>query len=116
MNPLTRPVRLKHPMPESAGPFSHDVDPGDSDSLRRLREIIDLELGWASPEDEEAGDYEGRLRQVALELARLRARDSSMRDWLRTLLDRVDALLNGCTPEDFNEAARVTREAEERRG
>jgi hypothetical protein len=98
------------------GPFAGDTDPEDSDRLRRLREIIDTEIGWANQADEEAGDYEARLHEVALELKRLAARDRSMREWLRTLLVKVDALLNGPTPTDFDAAARAAREAEERRG
>jgi hypothetical protein len=95
VKPRTRPVRLKYPMPANAGPFAGDTDPEDSERLRRLREIIDTEIGWANQADEEAGDYEARLHEVALELKRLRARDLSMREWLRTLLVKVDALLNG---------------------
>jgi len=67
----TRPVNLKIPMPPGAGPFGEgpDVDPADSEALSRLRSIIDQEIGWSSFEDEEAGDYEVRLREVAKALA-----------------------------------------------
>jgi len=66
----TRPVKLKIPLPPGAGPFGEgfDVDPADSEALCRLRQIIDQEIGWASLEDEEAGDYESRLHQVATQL------------------------------------------------
>ena len=66
----TREVNLKHPLPPGAGPFGEgpDTDPGDSEALMRLRNIIDDEIGWASPAEEEAGDYEGRLRQLARQL------------------------------------------------
>lgn len=80
--PVTRPVRLKYPLPAGAGPFDADIDPKDSESLRRLREIIDSELGWATSEDEERGDYEARLREVAEELRALRRRDALMRKQL----------------------------------
>jgi hypothetical protein len=64
-------VKLKIPLPPRAGPFGDgpDVDPGDSEALCRLRQIIDREIGWASLEAEEAGDYEARLRQIAHTLA-----------------------------------------------
>lgn len=89
--PPTREVRLKYPMPAGAGPFGSDVDPKDSESLRRLREIIDSEIGWASPEDEEAGDYEIRLKQVARELGALR----DVRKRLAALLEKVDHAIAG---------------------
>lgn len=114
MKPRTRAVRLKHPMPAGAGPFDHDVDPKDSDSLRRLRQIIDTELGWASTEDEEAGDYEARLREVAAELRRLRPL-GGIRARLRTALSKVDALLTGGTPTDFDDAAKRAAEQERTR-
>lgn len=70
----TRPVNLKIPLPPGAGPFGEgpDVDPGDSVALSRLRSIIDREIGWASREDEEDGDYEARLMDVAVILRQLR--------------------------------------------
>lgn len=54
--------------------------------------------------------------ELLTEIGRLRSRDRSMREWLRTLLAKVDALLNGPTPTDFDAAARLAREREERRG
>jgi len=102
-------------MPDNAGPFGGDVDPADSDSLRRLREIIDTEIGWNSEDDEEGGDYERRLRDVAAELRRLRGLPS-VRERLRAAVDRLDALINGPAPVDFDAAATRARETEERRG
>jgi hypothetical protein len=115
LRPDARNFEHGGPLPAAAGPFGPDVDPGDSERLQRLREIIDTEIGWANQADEEGGDYERRLHEVALELKRLTARDLSMRDWLRTLLAKVDALLNGPAVVDFDEAAKRAREAEERR-
>ena len=65
-----RPVRLRIPQGDGAGPFGADVAPEDSARLAELREIIDTEIGWASEEDEEAGDYAARLREVAALLKR----------------------------------------------
>jgi hypothetical protein len=55
------------------------------------------------------------FEELLTEIDRLRARDHSMREWLRTLLAKVDALLNGPAVVDFDEAAKRAREAEERR-
>lgn len=67
----TRSVNLKSPLPPGTGPFWDDVDPEDSERLRRLRNIIDEEIGWSSKADEEGGDYESRLREVGLLLTKL---------------------------------------------
>lgn len=40
------------------------VDPRDSASLYELRQIIDEEAGWDNEQQEEAGDYGARLRDV----------------------------------------------------
>ncbi len=67
--PMRRPVNLKIPMrPADPFGFGDDADPEDSERLRRLRSIIDEELGWVTLADEEAGDYEARLHQVATQL------------------------------------------------
>jgi len=68
--PTTRAVNLKIPMPPGGGPFGEgpDTDPGDSKALSRLRSIIDDKIGWASLKEEEDGDYEARLHQVATQL------------------------------------------------
>lgn len=114
--PRTRPVRLKHPPPPGAGPFAQDLDPEDSERLRRLRSLIDSELGWASQDDEEAGDYEARLIEVAAELKRLRSRQNILRMRLQRMLGQFDAFLTGGAPTGFDEAALEAREREERRG
>lgn len=80
MKPKTREVKLRYPMPTDVGGFG--VDPEDSERLRRLRSIIDDDIGWASPEEEEIGNYEARLRQIAAELPQLRALNKRMRDQL----------------------------------
>jgi hypothetical protein len=103
-------------LPTDSGPFGSDVDPGDSERLRRLREIIDTEIGWASPEDEEAGDYEARLREVAEELKALRSRQNTLRMRLLRILTQFDTIVTGGPPTDFDRSARAAREAEERRG
>jgi len=82
--PKTRPVKLKHPLPPGAGPFGADTDPEDSERLRRLRTIIDDQIGWDSFEDQEAGDYEARLQQVAKQLRlHLHPRDVIDAAWIR---------------------------------
>ena len=59
--PPTRPVVLKHP----EGDWSNDdVDPRDSESLRRLRNLIDDKLGWRDVEQQEGGDYEARIVEI----------------------------------------------------
>jgi hypothetical protein len=105
--PQTRPVHLRHPLPANAGPFAGDADPGDSERLRRLREIIDTELGWANQADEEAGDYEARLREVARELRTYR---------LTCALARMPRVSTARLLADFDRAARAAREREEQRG
>jgi hypothetical protein len=72
--PTTRAVNLKLPMPPGGGPFGEgpDTDPGDSERLRRLRNIIDDKIGWACLKEEEDGDYEARLMDVAAILRQLR--------------------------------------------
>lgn len=49
-----------------------DTDPGDSDSLRRLRNLIDDKLGWRDFEQQERGNHEARLIEIATALAVLR--------------------------------------------
>lgn len=45
-----------------------DFDPEDSARLLQLRQAIDA-IGWNSPEDEQRGDYLGRLHEIREELA-----------------------------------------------
>jgi hypothetical protein len=45
-----------------------EYDFEDSDRLLELRNAIDERIGWRNDDDEEAGDYLGRLKQVAEEL------------------------------------------------
>jgi hypothetical protein len=45
------------------------IDPKDSAALLALRNAIDEELGWETQEEEEAGDYVARVRQVGAQLA-----------------------------------------------
>ena len=53
-------------------PFGDETDPADSESLRRLRGIIDDRIGWKNQKEEDEGGYEQRLLQVAAELRELR--------------------------------------------
>jgi len=111
----TRPVRLKRPLPPNAGPFGTDqTDPGDTDRLFRLYAIIDDEIGWPNQEAEDGGDYEGRLREVAAELRRLRAQRAVVQKRLEDVRTRIDTLLE-TPPDDFNHAARDAAEKERAR-
>lgn len=54
------------------GPFGNDVDPADSDRLQELRAAVDDYLGWENAEEEEAGDYVARVKQVGEKIRALR--------------------------------------------
>jgi len=48
--------------------FGFGYDIGDSSALCALRQAVDEHLGWASPEEEEDGDYVARVKQVGEQL------------------------------------------------
>lgn len=63
-----------------SGPCGFETDPRDSAALQELRCVIDDELGWHTPEEEEAADYVANVRRMRADLDEMDAARRAEKD------------------------------------